>query len=366
MKNLVEENNSIVNVSKSVLKHYGCYQEDDTIDELDRYLADGSDHVIYMLLDGLGMNVLNHHLSETSFLRRHLLHRVTSVFPPTTVAATNAVLAAKAPVETGYLGWIQYDPEENLDIQVFLNTDFYTGRKAGRNYRKQTLSYPSILDRVRESHPEIETFELFPAFMPGGSKTFGEHLDRLDHVMRTHEKTFSYAYWTEPDLSLHEKGVNHPDIGRIIRDLNHQIEVFTDIMPNRSTLIIIADHGLVDVLPIPLHRDEKLFSYLQRKPSLEPRATNFFVKPEFLEAFESHFKMTYGSDYELMSRTCILNEKIFGSGKPHPTIARTLGDFVAIATTDKMFTLKDGVPFKAHHAGMTKDEMDVPLIVYRT
>lgn len=366
MKNLVDEKQSIVNVSKSVLKHYGCYGKEDTIEALDSHLDDQSEHVIYMLLDGLGMNVLLMHLDETSFLRRHLLRTVTSVFPPTTVAATNAVLAAKPPIETGYLGWVQYDPREDLDLQVFLNTDFYTEKKALRNYRKETLPYKNLLERVRDKNPEIETFELFPDFMPGGSKTFGEHLDRLDHIMRTGKKTFSYAYWVEPDLSQHEKGIGHPDIKTIISDLDHQLAAFAQVMPSHARLIVIADHGLIDVLPIPLHHDDVLFSYLRRKPSLEPRATNFFVKPECLKAFEEHVTRHYGAYFELYSRARILDENIFGTGKPHHTISETLGDFVAIATKDRMFTLKEGTPFKAHHAGMTKDEMLVPLILYRT
>jgi hypothetical protein len=366
MKNLVDQNHSIVNVSKSILKHYGCYDQEDTIKALDRYLDDRSEHVIYMLLDGLGVNVLRLHLEETSFLRRHLLRTVTSVFPPTTVAATHAVLAAKSPIETGYLGWIQYDPQEDLDLQVFLNTDFYTGKKALRNYREEMLPYTNVLDRVKAKNPEVDTFELFPDFMPGGSKTFGEHLDRLDHDMRTYQKTFHYVYWTEPDLSQHEKGIGHPNVGKIICDLDHQLELFADVMPDHARLIVIADHGLIDVKPIALDQDDVLLKYLRRKPSLEPRATNFFVKPDFLNEFAEHFLRQYGTYYELYSRARLLDENIFGSGRPHQTILSTLGDFVAIATKDRMFTLKGGTPFKAHHAGMTLDEILVPLILYQT
>ncbi|MFP4187347.1 MAG: alkaline phosphatase family protein [Acholeplasmataceae bacterium] len=366
MKNLVDEKHSIVNVSKSILKHYGCYQQEDTITELDHYLAEPSDHVIYLLLDGLGMNALKLHLDQEAILRRHLLRTVTSVFPPTTVAATHAVLAAKPPIETGYLGWIQYDPLEDLNLEVFLNTDFYTGKSATRNYREEALPYVNLLERVKDKNPRVETFELFPDFIPGGSKTFGEHLDRLDHIMRTHGKTFSYVYWVEPDLSQHRLGTKHPEVTRIIRDLDHQIAAFTAVMPERVRLIVIADHGLIDVRPIALDQDEVLFSYLRRKPSLEPRATNFFVKHDHLKDFERHFHRHYGAYYELYSRTRLFDERILGTGKPHGTLKATLGDFVAIATKDRMFTLKEKTPFKAHHAGMTSEEVHVPLILYMT
>ena len=51
----------------------------------------------------------------------------------------------------------------------------------------------------------------------------------------------------------------------------------------------------------------------------------------------------------------------------HERIDDFLADYIAVAINDRYFNYK-GIPdfiFKSHHAGITKDEMSVPLIVIR-
>ena len=72
-------------------------------------------HIIYVLLDGLGLNVVKKHLSKDDALRKYCLKGISSVFPPTTVAATNAVLSATPPIVNGHIGWVQYFDKEDDD-----------------------------------------------------------------------------------------------------------------------------------------------------------------------------------------------------------------------------------------------------------
>jgi predicted AlkP superfamily pyrophosphatase or phosphodiesterase len=98
--------NSIMNVSRSILRFYDLYHAKDTVKVLDQALDHRVRHVVYMLLDGFGLNIIKAHLPKDAFLRQFLKKTITSVFPSTTTAATTAVLSAKPPIETGYLGWV--------------------------------------------------------------------------------------------------------------------------------------------------------------------------------------------------------------------------------------------------------------------
>ena len=56
---------------------------------------------------------------------------------------------------------------------------------------------------------------------------------------------------------------------------------------------------------------------------------------------------------------------LLGYGTKHPLLDDFIGDFLAISTSDKMFNFKGHSLFKGHHAGLTKDEMQVPLIIFQ-
>ena len=50
-----------------------------------------------------------------------------------------------------------------------------------------------------------------------------------------------------------------------------------------TLFIFTADHGFIDVDPLCLEDYPELMNMLQVPPSLEPRAMNLFIKPEYLE-----------------------------------------------------------------------------------
>jgi predicted AlkP superfamily pyrophosphatase or phosphodiesterase len=118
-------NNSILNVTATLLKHYHAPTIYNAIPELEEELKKNYNHVVLVLLDGMGKNIIEEHLEKDAFLRHYNKKWITSIFPPTTVAATNAVLSGLPPISSGYLGWIQYFKNEDSNVAVFLNHDYY-------------------------------------------------------------------------------------------------------------------------------------------------------------------------------------------------------------------------------------------------
>ena len=64
-------------------------------------------NVALLVIDGLGYNWLRSH-GEGSFLQRHLLARISSVFPSTTASAVTTFLTGDAPQQHGITGWFMY------------------------------------------------------------------------------------------------------------------------------------------------------------------------------------------------------------------------------------------------------------------
>ena len=358
-------NNSILNVTATLLKHYNAPSIYASIPELEVELKKNYNHVVLVLLDGMGKNIMEEHLKADAFLNKYNRKWITSIFPPTTVAATNAVLSGLPPISSGYLGWIQYFKKEKANVAVFLNHDYYHPEvKFEELLREKYLKYPTIYEQIQKYSLEVNTYELFPSFRENGFHSFHDQGNRLLEIHKNDLKTFSYVYWTEPDMTEHDYGIHSKETAKVLNDLNVELERLSEELSEDALMIVIADHGLVDVDSYDLLADKKLLSMLLRMPSMEPRATNFFIKPFLKKAFKRHFDIMYSKHFMLLSKNELLDSKLLGTGFKHPLIKDFLGDFIAIAIDQYMFKLGAHSKFVAHHAGLTQGEMEVPLVMY--
>ena len=66
-------NNSILNFSCSILNHFGAKVHHNTLPYVDSILKKNFKNVVVILLDGLGINILEKHLKPNDFLRKHFL-----------------------------------------------------------------------------------------------------------------------------------------------------------------------------------------------------------------------------------------------------------------------------------------------------
>jgi hypothetical protein len=133
-----------------------------------------------------------------------------------------------------------------------------------------------------------------------------------------------------------------------------------------NTLIFItADHSHIDSTNFCLLDYPEVLDCLVRMPSLEPRTLNFFVKEECREAFPEIFSRNFGEDFILLTREEVFEKKLFGPGKDRPGLQDMIGDFVALAVSDKsiFITHHEAESMPGVHAGLTAEEARIPLIV---
>lgn len=356
--------NSILGLSASILQYFGVKPEHETFPPADEMLSRKYKHVVVIILDGLGMNILEQNLHFKDFLRRHLLTDYSSVFPPTTTASTTSFLSGKSPVEHGWLGWDVYFGQEDKTVTCFKNTIQGTSEQAAPyNVAEKYLPYESIIEKINKTGT-AKAFSVLP-FGENAQTDLYKWVETIRKTCKTDQKTFTYAYWANPDTELHQKGTKSNDIEKLVRELNEKITYLCEETPN-TLFFITADHGHTDIRNDFLQENyPDLANMLLRQPSVEPRALSFFVKPEFLQDFPKKFKQSFGHDYILLTKQEALDIELFGPGKPNENLTG-IGDFVAIATGQKtLLWNKNQTQFKSHHAGITKNEMRIPLICYK-
>ncbi len=360
--------NSLVSVSNSLLKYYRAKTYHPSLKLLDDHLNKNYKNVIFMILDGMGTDLIEKHLPESSFIRQHISAEIFSVFPPTTTAATTACHSGMTPLESGWLGWSCYYKQYDRIIETFPNTDCYSGEKLKTPPpATDILKYETIYEKITAVNPHIEFHKVFPNLEKDKRETFAQLCQRIQLLSEQNDKPKLFAaYWKEPDASLHKLGTNAPEIKAILLDLDANLKNLSDRLKD-SLLIITADHGQIDVEEIALNDYPDFCKMLIRPPALESRFITFFVQKDCLTAFRDYFNRLFSEDFRLFTKDEFLNSGILGNGKMHGTVPDFLGDFVAIAygTRALRYFSQQRTPilFKGNHSGMTAKEMCVPLLI---
>src|SRR5688500_9014498 len=76
-----------------------------------------AERYVFVLLDGLGMNILPM-LPDNSFVRRNLKLTLQSTCPPTTACALTSIATADWPNRHGVTGWFTHLPEHQLTSMI--------------------------------------------------------------------------------------------------------------------------------------------------------------------------------------------------------------------------------------------------------
>src|SRR5688572_33103241 len=120
-----------------------------------------ADHLIFILLDGLGMNIIRR-LPKGSFLASHLVQEIHATCPSTTACALTSVATAQYPNRHGVTGWFTHLPEHHVTAMTLPFAERFSGKPlAERGIRPEhVLPCPSILPRMTRN-----TLTLSPSYI---------------------------------------------------------------------------------------------------------------------------------------------------------------------------------------------------------
>ena len=369
----IHNEKTLVNLSNSILKHFGVEPFHETIPEVDEQLK-GYKKVVAVLFDGMGQNIVRMHLKENSFIRRHYLTTINSIYPPTTAAATTSFLTGKFPIETGWLGWNEYFKDYDRNIILFRSIDFNTKElliKSGElPIAERYFPNKRIFELIEGNNPNVKALNIsrYPVQQDGPKLLNITGVSKLTKALKQNKECFIYFYWDSPDMEMHEYGIEHKKVHHQVLKANRFMKQVCKRNPD-TLFILLADHGHVNTKYFDMCEHEDIYSLLDKKITLEKRTPGFFVKKGKEAEFAELFNKYYGKYFELLSREEALKIKLFGEGKPAPGVEDVFGDFVAISTggyaifASKELTVIDNYP--GHHAGGTKEERLIDISVFK-
>lgn len=355
--------NCLVNLACSIRREFGVDYGHPTMAAADRRLKEGFRNVVVLLLDGMGSDALRCHLKPEGFFRSHLETEYSSVFPPTTTAATISMESGQTPAEHGWLGWSLYFPELDRIVDALTNCEEYTGKMAADFHAAgRFMPYDSICAAINKRGGSAAC--RVSRFGDRKVETFQELCGEIKRLCGGPGRHYVYAYWESPDDLMHRDGCYARSVTECLRELEGQVQELVRGLGKDTLLFVTADHGHRNMEKYyVLSRYPELTALLERPIALEPRAAAFYVKPGCQREFSELFRKNFGDDFRLFTGREALDAKLFGPGREHERLPLLAGDFLAVALGDRGFAWDEHARMhRSHHAGATLKERSIPLL----
>jgi predicted AlkP superfamily pyrophosphatase or phosphodiesterase len=354
---------SILNVSNSLLKHYGAKTHYNGQKELDAILNKKYRHIAVFLIDAMGAKIIERHRPENSFFRQHMLKSITTVCPSTTSAATTAFLSGRSPLQTGWFGWQQYFDNYDRHIILFKNEDYYTAEALNTDIINNDLPYENIFEQIKKAKPEVVTYTSIFENRKRKFLRLNELVRLVKKNFRKDEENFTYAYYTELDSLMHDVGPSHRKSGRLLKRIERRIASLKKKMGDDCLVIVIADHGQIEIEDYNVFDHKELPATISGKPGIEGRFTTLNVVDE--KSFKNYYEKHMKEYFEMFTKEEIMQKHFFGV-EDKTDHERFFGNYFLLAKDKYSISYHEEEVHLhiGHHAGMTEEEMMIPLIVF--
>ncbi len=362
--------NNLINLINSIISGFGGKISHPHLSDLSKEIKQ-STNVVLLVIDGMGSDVIEK-LGKKSFFLKNKVKNLTSVYPPTTTAAITTLFTGLSPKEHGLLAWLMYFKEVDEDVMI-LPYKTTEGKKPRKKFLPKMIS---IFNKIKAEKHVIMPRKLLQSpynlsFIQSTQqwnyRNFNGMLTKIKNAIKSSSKRkYVYAYWPKYDLVCHRFGKESKDAKDHLKKISFTLEQFVKKMRDTNTLLLItADHGFITSgkkRAVELSKHATIKECLSHPLTGEPRTAFCYVYPEKRPLFEKYVKHKFSGCCNLYKSKDLIKKGLFGEGKAHPHLLDRLGDYVLIAKDNYIFTDTMNHFFKGHHAGLSKEEMTIPLI----
>jgi predicted AlkP superfamily pyrophosphatase or phosphodiesterase len=375
---------SIVNLMSSIAKAYGNKIKYKELKMLQTKELKGSKNIVLLIFDGLGYEYIKKKGKGTVY-EKYLKGSMTSVFPSTTASAITSFYTGTAPKQHAYTGWFMllkelgvvatilpfsprygkipfsYDGYQKKDI---LNVKAFTEKIKIKSFliTKKEISR-SDYTKTTSKRSKIISYSKFDDFFKKIAKT----------IKSDKKRKYIQGYCPDFDSICHEYGINSKNAEKCFFTIEKGIsKLITNIKDTDTTLIITADHGLLDTTKektIYLENHPKLKECLTLPLCGDARVAYCYVHPDKTGQFERYVKTKLKKCCDLHKSKDLIKKDYFGLFKEDKRLHDRIGDYTLIMKDN--YCMLDQILNKkrkyliGHHSGLSKDEMLVPLVVVK-
>lgn len=337
--------------------------------------------IVVLLVDGLGWQLLRDHAAAAPFLSSLVdspsdspldnTAPLTTCFPTTTSTSLTSLGTGLPPGQHGVLGFemwlpeigrplntLRWDPEVDARLLQPAPTAFERAQQAG-------------VSVARVGPGSFHGTGLTEASTRGGdylgAESPGERVATAAQAARRGDRSLVYVYYGDLDATGHRSGCTSQAWLLQLAHVDRLAEQLAAALPTDATLLITADHGMLDVPPsgrIDLADRPELDAGV-RLLTGEPRVAYVHAEPGADHDVLSSWRDTLGSQAWVLSRDEAIAAGWFGP-VVHPRFHARIGDVVLAAREPiAIFDSRRHAEFRSligMHGSLTEAELVVPLL----
>ncbi len=351
------------------------------VESLTKWIGE-PEHVVFLLLDGLGMNIVRK-MPADSFMASHLKREILSVVPSTTASALASLGTGVHPNQHAVPGWFTYLPDFQITTTILPFIERYTEIPlqergiTGSDVFPQPSWIPGISGDALELMPNKYHEGVFARVMRGnttgrGYETLPQAADAvLEHVSQARPGSYTFLYVPQIDTLSHIVGPMHEEVLSTAHLLDAELARLAARLDGKAALVVSADHGQM-LVPhdnqIEIFDGDPLLDLLEVPPTGEGRLPLFHVLAQDRGAFETMFEDRFSDRFALVSIEEAEQISLFGPGPMRAEARARFGQYCALPLENHTLAfLPPAIPPRSspigRHGALTPAEMMVPLIV---
>lgn len=378
---------NFINIINSIKHNFGINDGITLENKKIKKILLNKEKVVFILVDAFGWKFYKSVREDSKFFKeirkRGIEEKITSQFPSTTTAHVTSVITGKDVSTHGFFEWFTYDSKINEVFTPFLFD--YEGKEEilpkdnlfkelKENGVCSTIITPNYINNSYYSR------ELFKDGKVKGYDSVEEMFDiLLQGIKKDKGKNFYYIYYPQIDSIGHEYGMSsykaYFEINNFIKALDNFYNNVLDKGVNEGIFILSADHGQMEIKDriylnelIP-NIDEYMLKDSKGK-SIVPVGYNrdmfLYIKKEFETYVYELLKEKFKDKGEIYLVKDLIDKGVFIN--PSETFLSRMGNIVIIPYDGYgVWWFEKGkyeISLKGSHGGLTKDEMEIPLLIY--
>lgn len=322
---------------------------------------------IIIMVDGLGLELLESYRAHASTLRRFLpeTRRLSTCLPSTTAAALTSFSTGALPGQTRMVGYSVLQDggvmnllhfNDQVDPSAWQPVPTYFSELEGGPIRPYVVTTPRFVGSglTRAAFRGAEFI---------GRETLRERFEFARDLARN-PGNLIYLYWSEIDHAGHQEGPGSDRWLHELEEFDRELGLFLRGAPTNSLVVLTADHGMVEV-------DERVeLSESQLAEGVdaiagEGRAVHVHAKRGAAPAVLERWSDILADRAVLVPRADF--PQVFGPGPGNDL----MGDMVAFAlggtvVVDSLTQSSAAVGQRGVHGSITEQEISVPLMLLKS
>ena len=332
----------------------------------------GSGAYVVFLIDGLGANLLRRYAEAAPYLSSLLPTSTTGTagVPSTTSTSLTSLGTGLVPGGHGLVGFTTRVPgtEDLLNALVWdVDVDPIEWQPHQTAFaRLQSAGVRVSVVNKREFNGSGLTVAAHRGADYIGVDRVGERIAAVIAASSTNP-SLTYVYDGDLDWTGHRWGVASSHWMQQLAMIDHEAEQLREALPADRRLLVVADHGMVDV-PLDDRIDVAEQDDLASGVFLiggEARFRHLYCVGGAVPDVVDTWRATLGERAEVLTRAEAIGRGWFG--KVDPTVLPRIGDVVVACRGTAAVLSTEGFPYETKligmHGSLTDDEMLIPLLV---